>query len=484
MAKSLRINFIYNILNTVSGLLFPLITFPYASRILMAEGIGQVQFFSSIINYILLFSSIGIPLYGIREIARVRDNERDLSKTTLEILILNLLLNVIGYIVVVVLCLTVTKIQVNIPLFLILSASIVLTTIGCSWFYSGIEEFKYITLRGICVKVVCVIYLLLVVKDQNDLLEYGFYTVIGTIGNNILNFIRLKKYVRFTYIRFSELSLKKHLKPACEIFLFNIITSIYLNLDKVMLGFMQSDDSVGYYTAATNLSHVLLYSVTSLGAVVLPRASNLIKNNKKEEFANLSSKAYHFIFLLGIPISFGCIILAEPLIHLFCGNSFLPAITTLRIIAPIIIFIGISNIIGMQVLYPLGKIKYVTISTSVGACINVVLNLILIPLISQNGAALATVFAEFSVTFTQIYIAYRIIPFRLFDKYIVQYLLLSLALSVICFFIGSFISVGFIKIIVVLILYSLLYVLTLVLIRDPLICEVLSLLKIKYRNEI
>ena len=145
MAKSVKINFIFNLINTTSGLLFPLITFSYASRIIMAEGIGQVNFYNSIISYITLFSSIGIPLYGIREIARVRDCKAELSRTTIEILVLNLLLNIIGYAAVAIICITVSRVQANIPLFLLLSVSIALTTIGCSWFYSGIEEFKYIT---------------------------------------------------------------------------------------------------------------------------------------------------------------------------------------------------------------------------------------------------------------------------------------------------------------------------------------------------
>lgn len=339
MAKSVKINFIFNLINTTSGLLFPLITFSYASRIIMAEGIGQVNFFNSIISYITLFSSIGIPLYGIREIARVRDSKVELSRTTIEILILNLLLNIIGYAAVAIICITVSRVQVNIPLFLLLSVSIALTTIGCSWFYSGIEEFKYITTRNLIVKIISVVYLLCVVKTQDDLLLYGIYIVFGTIGNNILNFIRLRKYIFFKSIQFKKIDIWRHFKPAMSIFIFNIVTSIYLNLDKIMLGFFQDDQAVGYYTAATNLSHVLLYTVTSLGAVLLPRSSNLIKNNKMDEFCKLSYKAYRFVLILSFPITFEVICLAGPLIHLFCGGCFDPAIITLRIISPIIIII-------------------------------------------------------------------------------------------------------------------------------------------------
>lgn len=188
-------------------------------------------------------------------------------------------------------------------------------------------------------------------------MQYGIYTVLGTIGNNIFNFLRLRKHIDLSLFGLRDLNIGRHFKPAIAIFAFNLVTSIYLNLDKVMLGFIQNDQAVGYYTAATNLSHILLYAVTSLGAVLLPRTSNLIKNDRMDEFKVLSQKAYRFVLILAYPIMMGTICLAEPLIHLFCGRDFESAIFTLQIISPIIIFIGISNIVGMQVLYPLGKIK-------------------------------------------------------------------------------------------------------------------------------
>jgi O-antigen/teichoic acid export membrane protein len=477
MSKSLKTNFIFNFINTVSGLLFPVITFPYISRVIMAGGIGQVQFYNSIINYIVLFSSLGIPLYGIREIARVRDNQEALNRTVFEILSLNLILNIVGYLVVFILCSTVSRIYENIPLFLILSLSIILNTIGCSWFYSGIEDYKYIAIRGICIKIISILFLFFFVKSQNDLLEYGFYTVFGSVGNNILNFIKIRKYLNFGYFKFSNLNIKRHIKPAFSIFIFNIITSIYLNLDKVMLGFIKGDVSVGYYTAATNLSQVLLYSVTSLGAVLLPRASNLINNNKFAEFEELSLKAYHFVLFLSIPIVSGCILLAKPLIHLFCGPDFEPSILTLKLISPIIIFIGMSNLIGMLILYPLGKIKIVTISTCVGAIMNIILNSILIPFYSQYGAAFSTVLSEFSVTLTQIIIGISFVPFKILDRKIGLYLTASILAGLFSLFGLNLISGDLLQIIVVTSCFSSFYLAFLYYFGDKLVLELFVTIK-------
>lgn len=481
MAKSIKTNFVFNLINTISGLLFPLITFPYASRIIMPEGIGQIQFYTSIINYIVLFTSIGIPLYGIREIARVRDNERDLARTTVEILSLNLLLNIFGYIAVFIICLAVDRISENIPLFLILSTSILLTSIGCSWFYSGIEDFKYITIRGLFIKILCVLYLFLVVKTKDDLLFYGLYTVIGSIGNNILNFTRLRKYIQFSSIRFRDLDILRHIKPAFSIFVFNLVTSIYLNLDKVMLGFIKSDEDVGYYTAATNLSHILLYAVISLGTVLLPRASNLVKNNQLDEFARLSNKAYHFVLLIALPIALGCICLSRPLIFLFCGEAFAPSILTLQIITPIIFFIGISNIIGMQVLYPLGKIKIVTICTCFGATANFICNLIFIPFYSQNGAALATVFAEFIVSLSLIIIGHKYIPFKIFNLSILRYTCSAILMFLSCSLVLNYLPSNLIQIIIIPILGAVIYIVILTLFKDAVVFELLNIIKSKIK---
>lgn len=436
MAKSIKANFIYNILNTTNGLLFPLITFPYITRVIMAEGIGQVNFFASILNYVILFSSLGIPMYGIREIARVRDNPTDLTRTTIEILSLNLLLNVIGYFVIAIICLTVIQIQVNIPLFLIQSSSIILTTIGCTWFYTGIEEFKFITIQGLIVSLISIFFLFTFVKNENDLLWYGIYTILGSTGKNIFNFFWLRKFLLFDGIKYKEIKPFKHLKGALQIFVFNLMTSIYLNLDSVMLGFLKDVTAVGYYVTATKISHIFVVSISSLGNVLLPRSANLIKNNLKDEFQRLTQKAFHFIEFISFPIFIGLVIMAPILIILFGGETFEPSIMTLRLIAPTVLAISLSQITGIQILYPLGKINIVTISTCVGAIVNLCLNFFLIPLYAQDGAAIATSAAEISVLITQLIMIKKYITFNLFDFDTIKYIIASVVMGIICYIVS------------------------------------------------
>ena len=374
MARSVKANYLFNLINSASQLLFPLITFPYASRIMMADGIGQVNFFQSIISYISLFTCLGIPMYAIREIAKVRDNLEKMTRTTVEILLLHAFLTLFGYIIVAAICMTVAKVQTDIPLFLILSVSIFFTAIGCEWFYQGIEDFKYVAIRGIVVKTVSVLLLFLLVKSKEDILWYGAYTVFGVLGGNIFNFIRLRKYLHRDFVGFSKLHPFKHLKPALHIFVFNVIASIYLQLNNVLLGFMKDAEAVGYFTAATKLMVIAVGLSSALGTVMMPRTSNLVAENKMNEFKELVQKSYDFIIASTIPLTIGLIFVSPYIILVLCGVNFTPAILTSQIIALNVLMIGISNVLGMQILYPMNQINIVILSISIGAITNLSLN--------------------------------------------------------------------------------------------------------------
>lgn len=435
MGKSIKINFVFNLINTVTSLLFPLITFPYISRILLPEGIGLVNFYQSIIQYIVLFSSLGIPMYAIRETAKHRDDSIKCSITTLEILTLHFILTFIGYVIVFVLCCTVSEVKENIVLFLILSAQLFFTVIGCEWFYQGVEDFKYITVRSVVMRTLSVIFLFIFVKSREDILLYGVYCVAGIYAGNIFNFIRLRKYLDFSVIR--EIKPFSHLKPALKIFVLNLITSLYVNLNSVMLGFLKGPESVGFFTAATKITQLLLGLTSALGTVMLPRLSNLIANKNFEEFNRLANIATKFMFAVTLPLSVSVILLSDNLILLLSGEAYYDAILTLKILSMIIFAIGLSGVFGIQILYPLGKESIVIKSTAVGAAINLVLNFILIPDFSQNGAAVATLLAEVGVTATMVYLARGYIPVNWKDKgfmnYIVGTVLMGIGIIAISF---------------------------------------------------
>ena len=416
MAQSVKVNYILNLINTGTQMLFPLITFPYVCRVIEADGIGQINFFQSIISYISLFTCLGIPMYAIREIARDRSDVVQMNRTAMEILLLHSMLTLVGYAIVAILCLTVPQIQVNIPLFLILSLTIFFTAIGCEWFYQGIEDFKYITIRGLIIKTVSVVLLFIFVKSKTDLLYYGCYTVFGVLGGNIFNFFRLRKYIHRENIIFSELHVKRHIKPVLKVFSFYVVTSIYLQLNTILLGFLKDALAVGYFAASTKVVQMLLRLAACLGSVMMPRASHLIAENKENEFNHLIQKSYDFTLAISLPITIGLIFCASSLIMVLCGAKFASSILPSQIIAPTILMVAISNVFGIQVLYPKGKINIVTLCCGIGAIADLILNLCLIPFFSYIGTSIAYLGAEIATTVSMYFIGRRYIPIIYFKK--------------------------------------------------------------------
>ena len=476
---SIKQNFLFNALNSVTGILFPLIAFPYAARILFSDGIGQVQFLSSIIGYITLFTSLGIPLYAVREIAKVRNNEKLLSRTALEILILNAMLMFLGYLVVAIFIRFVSKIQANIPLFLILSLSILLNTIGCEWFYRGIEDFRYITIRNFIARSISLALLFLLVKTHNDILWYGTYTTIGVSGGYIFNFFRLRKSLDFDGIRLKDLSPMKHLKPSFHIFLLNLTASIYIYLNTIMLGFMTDDNTVGYYTGATKITQITLGIITSLGFIMIPRLSNLISLGKKEEFNRLANKSIEFVIGISLPLTVGLIILAPTLVRLICGDMFEPSILVLQIIAPITFFIALSNVIGIQILYPQGQENTVILSTLVGASVGLILNLLLIPGMAQVGTAISTVLAECSVALTQLTIGGSFLSVKFFTRSHGNYFLGTILMGIGVYGISLLHLPDKVNIVIIPIVGIVIYGIFLLVRKDLLCLEVISSLRNK-----
>lgn len=416
MAQSVKVNYILNLINTGTQMLFPLITFPYVCRVIEADGIGQINFFQSIISYISLFTCLGIPMYAIREIARDRSDVVQMNRTAMEILLLHSMLTLVGYAIVAILCLTVPQIQVNIPLFLILSLTIFFTAIGCEWFYQGIEDFKYITIRGLIIKTVSVVLLFIFVKSKTDLLYYGCYTVFGVLGGNIFNLFRLRKYIHRENIIFSELHIKRHIKPVLKVFSFSVVTSIYLQLNTVLLGFLKNALAVGYFAAATKVMQMLLTMSACLGSVMMPRASHLIAENREDEFNRLIQKSYDFTLAIALPMTIGLIFCAPSLITALCGVKFEHSILPSQIIAPIILMVAISNVFGIQVLFPKGKINVVTLCCGIGAVADLILNLCLIPFFSYIGTSIAYLGAEVATTVSMYFIGRKYIPIIYFKK--------------------------------------------------------------------
>ena len=397
--KSLKLNFFMNVMLTMSSFIFPLITFPYVSRILLPVGTGKVSFATSIVTYFSMFAQLGIPTYGIRVCATVRDDRKKLSKVAQELLIINLVMCIVSYAVLFIAIFTVPRLKEEKNLYIILSFTIILTSIGMEWLYKALEQYTYITMRSVFFKFVALVAMFLLVHKQEDYILYGGITIMAASASNVLNLVNVHKYIDLKPI--GNYDFKRHIKPIVIFFAMSCATTIYTNLDTVMLGFMATDADVGYYNASVKIKSILVSVVTSLGAVLLPRASYYIQQGELKQFRRITSKALTFVFLIATPLMVYFIYFAKEGIYFLSGSSYESAVVPMQLIMPTLLLIGITNILGIQMLIPMGKEKVVLYSEIWGAVVDVIINAILIPKYASVGAAIGTLIAEFVVFVVQ-----------------------------------------------------------------------------------
>ncbi len=400
--KSIKLNFIMNAILSVSGFIFPLISFPYVSRILLPEGTGRVNFATSLISYFCMLAMLGVPTYGIRACAQVRDDKIKLSRTAHELLFINLIMSLVSYAILAGALLFVPRLFEDRLLYIIVSATILFTAIGMEWLFRALEQYSYITIRSLIFKAIAVIAMFLLIHEQKDYVIYGGISIFAASASNILNFFHARKYIFMHPV--GEYHISRHFKPVLVFFAMACATTIYTNLDNVMLGFMTSNTEVGFYTAAVKIKVVLVAVVTSLGNVLLPRVSYYIQKGMMEEFGRVCRKALNFVFLFATPLTLYFILFAKNGIYLLSGTAFDGAIMPMQIIMPTVLLIGFTGIMGIQVLVPLGKEKYVLYSEIAGAVVDLILNWFLIPVLGASGAAIGTLVAEFVVFCFQFYV--------------------------------------------------------------------------------
>lgn len=405
--KSLKKNAFYSVLKVFLSLVFPLITFPYASRIFLPEGLGKVNFANSIISYFIMLASLGLSAYATREAAKIRDDKQALTKLFKEIISINIICCFIAYILFFVALFLVPKFYDYRSLLLVCSIKILFSVIGIEWLFTAHEEFKYITIRSFIVQILSLIYLFIFVKSKEDILQYAFFGILISVGSNFFNFFLINKYIDIHY--HPHLEFKKHFKAITIFFGMNIVTSIYFTLDTTMLGFLSNNAQVGYYTASTKLSHMVLSMLTAITGILLPRLTNYAQNKDTDSLKLLINKSTNILLLLSVPMTFGLIILSKPIILLLSGEQYLPAIPAMRILSPLLIIISFGNLIGVQLLPAIGKEKISFYCCLAELITNAILNSILIPKLGATGAAIGSICAESVVTGTQLIISRKMI---------------------------------------------------------------------------
>ncbi|MGJ8539708.1 flippase [Heyndrickxia coagulans] len=394
MEKSISIkkNMIMNIILTGSNFLFPLITFSYAARILQPEGTGKVAFAMSMLSYFSWIATLGIPMYGIRQCAKVRNNRYELSKCVQELFTINIFSTILAYVVLFVALFIVPEMHQEKELYVVISIQMLLNTIGMEWVYQALEKYSYITIRSIIFKCVSVVLILVLVKNPDDYILYGGLNIIASSASNIVNFIHIRKYVSFTPIKHKEY--RKHLRPIMTLLASTVIITIYSNFDVVMIGFLKGDNVVGMYNAALKIKNIVLSTSTAITAVIIPRMSTYYQNNDINKFRELGLKSLMVSTIFAFPLATFILINSSDVLSFISGSSYIPASNTLRILMLCTYALIITNLFGVQFLIPMGMESRYSQSVFIGLFINIILNFLLIPSFGSAGAAVGTLVTE------------------------------------------------------------------------------------------
>lgn len=403
--SSLTRNSIFNVMYQGVNVLFPLISAMYVSRILLADGVGAVASAQNIVLYFTLIASLGIPTYGVKKIAQARDDQNSLNRVFSELLVLNAVSTAVCVVSYYAIILTIDYFETRIVLYSVVGLNLVFNVFNMDWFYQGLEEYRYITLRNCVIKILSLMCLFLFVRTHEDILIYALISSLGLVSNYIYNAIHSRIFARVTL---SGINPKQHLKPVFLLFAASVAIEVYTLLDTTMLAVMHGDEIVGYYVTATKAERIIKNTIVAVCAVLMPRLSQYYSEGKKKEFCELSYRGIRIIVALSIPAALGLAILSPVLIPALFGDDFYGAVATSQILSVSIVTVAMSNYVGYQMLVTSNHEKIVLASTILGAVVNVVLNMLLIPLFYHNGAAVASAVTECIVLVVQMIVVRRL----------------------------------------------------------------------------
>ena len=428
--KSLGVNAILNGIKSIMSILFPLITFPYVSRVLQAENLGKYNFALTFVSYFILLAGLGISTYAVREGAKYRDDRAMMSKFASEVFTINIISTVVSYLLLLLLVVVVPKFASYSLMIWILSLEIFFTTLGVEWIYTIYEEFVFLSIRSILFQLISVFLMFVLIKTSDDYFAYAGITAFATVGANIVSFCGLRNFVDLRITK--RVEIKTHLRPILLLFATAVATTIYVNFDVTMLGFMTTDYNVGIYTAAVKIYKIVKTFLSGVIIVSVPRLANYIGTGKTEEFNATFEKIFRALGIVVLPAMVGLFCLSPQIVLLLSGRGFVGSEYVLRILSIALIFSLFSWLYTSCVLITNKRESKVLIATAISAAVNVVLNFILIPMWQENAAALTTVIAEAISAILCMYYSRDLVRVRLGIKEIVSVVLGCLIIIAFC----------------------------------------------------
>ena len=470
-SKSITKNYLYNLIYQILIIIIPIITTPYVSRVLGADGVGKYSFSNSIVSYFVIFASLGFGYYAQREIAKYQGDKKKQSEIFWEIIIVrsaSVSTALIVYFAAIVL--GVFKEEYTL-LMMILSVSILAVAFDISFLFAGNEDFSKTVLTNTVVRILNVISIFVFVKDRNDLWKYVLITVLTVLTANASLSVYAKNFL--CKIEIKSLRPIRHIKPAVILFLPTIAISVYTYLDKTMIGVITgSDFENGFYEQAEKIVKIVMTVVTSLGAVMIPRNSNAFERKDMQAIRQNIYRSVRFVLLLGIPMMIGLIAVSDNMVPWFLGDGYYKSANIMKILSVLILAIGLSNVFGLQYLIPADEDKKFTISVTCGAFTNFLLNLVLIRLFKSYGAAIATIVAETVVTVIMFCFIRKNVSLCEILKNSTKYLISGIIMFVPCFVLGRILEPSIINTFIIVFIGVVVYLICLILLKDEFFLEI------------
>ena len=469
MTMSVKKNYLYNLLYQMTSVLLPVLTIPYVSRVLSADGIGINTVTYANTQYFILLGSLGISIYATKKIATIREKKDKLKKTFWEIFSIQFTGCILAYIV---FALTLGQSHKYGVFYMLQGFYILAAAVDISWYFLGIENFKNASLRSFFAKIISVILIFIFVKTRDDLWKY----ILINAGTMFVGQLIMWYYVGKDMLKVKEigkLKIAMHIMPILALFVPQIATQVYTVLDKTMIDLFKGAVEAGYYDQSQKIVRILLSVVTSLGIVMLPRIANLFSKDDLNEVKKSLRKAFVVISFLSIPITFGLIGISDKFVPILFGNEFLSVIPLTKISPVLVIIIGLGNVFGTQYLLAIGKNKEYTASVCIGALVNFCFNLLLIPRFAAMGAVIATVSAELSIALIQFWFARVVFDFT-WIKETYKYWVSGILMLAIVRLVGNVTPISILFLVLQIAIGSLVYFISLIILRDKFLFEAIE----------
>lgn len=426
MQKSLAKNSIYNIIYTVANILFPFVTSIYVSRVLLPDGVGKVVSAQNIASYFVTIAALGLPSYGVREFAKVRENEQEKNKLFTELLLLNIISTTLALIGFCILVFINGGFNDEWFLYGACGLAVFFNYLNIDWIYRGLEEYGYITERSLIIKGLSIIALFLFVKTRQDYVMYALVSSLAMGGNYVFNVVHARKFVK---MEISNIEIKRHLKPVLLIACIIFLSSIYSKIDVTMLNMMATDESVGYYAYAQKTVNMVLTMANAVTATLLPRLSFYYEEDR-DGFYRLLDKGFQILCFLAFPIAIGMTLTASQIVEFLYGKAFAPTALTIQLMCPLILIKGFGDLFCYQLVYSTKNEKIILPAAASASGINIVANAVLIPTFLQNGAVIASVFSELTTNSIQFIYMKKKIKFRFNMKILMKSLISTAVMAI------------------------------------------------------